>query len=208
MEDKPFKVLIVDDHTIVREALALRLAGEEDLEVMAHFGSGEAAIDFCRKEKPDMVIVDYNLTGINGIDTILKIKSFHPTVSTILLSMFANSIVKEAKAANIKWVINKAEDSEGLVRAIHYAKEGKDYLSLPNQVEAPDTSEVKHLSKREKEILTLLAKGRRQTEIAIDLNISIKTVESHRQQISKKLGLVSIPELTLYALRKGWIPLD
>ena len=149
METDSYKIIIVDDHTIV-EALALRLSSEEGIEVMADFSSGEKAIEFCRHEKPDIVIVDYNLNGINGIETIVKIKTFYPSIPSILLSMFSNSIVNEAKMANIKWVINKAEDSDVLVRAIRYVKEGKDYLNLSSASFSEDSDKIKSLSKEKK----------------------------------------------------------
>jgi DNA-binding NarL/FixJ family response regulator len=213
------RIVLADDHKIVREGLKALLEKETGIEIAAVAEDGRTAVQFARDLLPDVVVMDIGMPGLNGIEATRCITVENPQIKVLVLSMHsARRYVMEALSAGAKGYILKDCASEELARAINivYANETylspkvadimvKDYMNLlPNQGQAP----LELLSKREREVLQLIAEGQNTKEIAFLLNLSIKTIESHRQQIMRKLNLQSVASLTRYAIREGLTPLD
>lgn len=213
------RIVLADDHKIVREGLKALLEKESDIEILAVAEDGRTAVQFAQDLLPDVVVMDIGMPGLNGIEATRCITVENPQIRVLVLSMHsARRYVLEALSAGAKGYILKDCASEELARAIQIVNSNETYLSpkvadilvkdymnlLPNQEQAP----LELLSKREREVLQLIAEGQNTKEIAFLLNLSIKTVESHRQQIMRKLNLQTVAGLTRYAIREGLTPLD
>jgi DNA-binding NarL/FixJ family response regulator len=213
------RVLLADDHKIVREGLRSLLEKEPDIEVVAMADNGRMAVQLAGKLMPDVVVIDIAMPDMNGIDATRRIVGDSPEIRVLTLSMHsARRFVTEALSAGAKGYLLKDCASGDLVRAIRMVAGNETYLS-PKITELivkdymrrlPELSSPAGciLSAREREVLQLIAEGESTKEIAFTLRVSIKTVETHRQQIMKKLNLHSIAELTRYAIREGLTPLD
>jgi len=213
------KVLLADDHKIVREGLSSLLEREPDIEVIALADNGRIAVQFAGELRPDVAVIDIAMPEMNGIEAIRRISRENPAIMVLALSMHsARRFVVEALSAGAKGYLLKDCAAEELVRAIRTVA-GKETYLCPKAAElivkdymkrlpesAPTSDSL--LSTRENEVLQLIAEGQNTKEIAFTLAISIKTVETHRQQIMKKLNLHSVAELTRYAIREGLTPLD
>jgi DNA-binding NarL/FixJ family response regulator len=213
------KVLLADDHKIVREGLRSLLEKEPDINVIAMAHNGRMAVQLAGDLRPDVAVIDIAMPEMNGIEAIRRIFGEDPGIRILALSMHsARRFVVEALSAGAKGYILKDCASEDLVRAIRIVADNETYLSpkiaglivkdyvkrLPES--APSVDLI--LSTREREVLQLIAEGKSTKEIAFTLGISVKTAETHRQQIMKKLNLHSVAELTRYAIREGLTPLD
>ena len=213
------RVLLADDHKIVREGLSSLLEREPDIEVIALADNGRIAVQFAGELRPDVAVIDIAMPEMNGIEAIRRISRENPAIMVLALSMHsARRFVVEALSAGAKGYLLKDCAAEELVRAIRTVA-GKETYLCPKAAElivkdymkrlpesAPTSDSL--LSTRENEVLQLIAEGQNTKEIAFTLAISIKTVETHRQQIMKKLNLHSVAELTRYAIREGLTPLD
>jgi DNA-binding NarL/FixJ family response regulator len=211
------RVLLADDHKIVREGLRSILEKERDIEVVAMADNGRKAFQLASKLLPDVALIDVGMPEMNGIDATRRICSEAPKVRVLLLSMHsARRFVTEAFSAGANGYLVKDCASEELVRAIRTVAGNDSYIS-PSVAGLILKDYLKHspdagrgfslLSSREREVLQLLAEGENTKEIAFKLGVSIKTVETHRQQIMKKLNLRSVAELTRFAIREGITPL-
>lgn len=208
------KILIADDHAIVRQGLRALIDKEEDMLVGAEAGTGAEAIRLTRQERPDVIVMDISMPDVNGIDATRGITAEFPEVKVLALSMESDRrfVVEVLKAGASGYVLKDAAFSE-LATAIRAVAAGETYL--PSRVttllikeylqripdEVPATYE--NLSGREREILQLIADGSNAKEIAFAFGVSVKTVENQRHSIMKKLDLFSIAELTKYAVRQG-----
>ncbi len=208
------RVLLVDDHRIVLEGLNLILARESDLEVVAEAGDGATGVALAAELVPDVVVMDISMGGMNGIEATRRISAASPLVKVLTLSMVTDrAYVVEALKAGAKGYLVKecaAEELSGAIRAI---SQGNPYLSpqitelvvrdyMQSATEERSTGN-RRLSAREREVLQAIADGRSTKEIAYDFGVSIKTVETQRLNIMKKLDLYSVAELTKYAVREG-----
>ncbi|MRR58420.1 MAG: response regulator transcription factor [Deltaproteobacteria bacterium] len=213
------RILLADDHKIVREGLRALLEKERDIEVVAVAEDGRSATQLALELLPDVAVIDIGMPGLNGIDATRCITVENPAVRVLVLSMHsARRYVLEALSAGAKGYILKDCASEELARAIRIVKANETYLSPKvadilvkdciNLVPAQGLDTAALLSKREREVLQLIAEGHNTKEIAFLLNLSIKTVETHRQQLMKKLNLQTVAGLTRYAIREGLTPLD
>ncbi len=213
------KVLLADDHKIVREGLRSLLEKEERISVLALADNGRMAVRLAKETQPDVVVMDIAMPDMNGIEATRRLVSENPEMKVLALSMHsARRLVVEALTAGAKGYLLKDCAAEELVRAIRTVAAGKVYLSpdVADQIvkdyvkNPPETSPstLNLLSAREKEVLQLISEGKNTKEIAFTLHVSIKTVESHRQQIMKKLNLQSVAGLTRYAIREGLTPLE
>lgn len=206
-------VLLADDHRLVREALRDALAREADVRVVAEVGEGEAAVDYVARLHPDVVVLDIGLPDLNGIEVAARIQKLGTPTRIVALSAYSDKrFVTEMLRAGAAAYVSKAAAGTELVVAIRAVAAGGSYLSpdvaatLVAGVRG-DASEgsAARLGRREREILTLIAQGERSPAIAARLHISGATVEAHRRNIMRKLGLHTVAELTRYAVREGFV---
>jgi two-component system response regulator NreC len=214
------KVLLVEDHIVVRQGIKALLSDEPDLEIVGEADNGREALQAVMELQPNLVLMDISMPGLNGIEATRQIRQRHPEVKVIVLSMHANEeYVFQVLRAGASGYVLKQSDSSEVLTAIRAALAGGSFLSPPisrtviddyvRRVEARgEESELDLLTSREREVLQLLAEGMSNREIAEQLNISIKTVETHRSNMMSKLDVDSKTELIKYALRKGWATLE
>jgi DNA-binding NarL/FixJ family response regulator len=213
------KIILADDHKIMRQGLHNLLEKQADFEVVDEADDGITAVKKTRKLSPDVIIMDVAMPGLNGIEATRQIKADMPDVKVIALSMHAEKrFVAEMLNAGASAYLLKDSAFEELVQAIRAALVNKIYLNPSiaenvikdyiNQVPRESFSAFSILTKREREVLQLLAEGRSTKEIASLLFLSVKTVETHRKNIMEKLDLHSVAELTKYAIREGITSLD
>ena len=212
-------VLLADDHRIFREGLKPLLAAGAGFEVVAEAEDGLQALELGRKLKPGLAILDISMPGLNGIEVARNLAQDSPETAVIILSMHSDRrFVLEALRAGARAYLLKDDGFEELVDAMKAVTQGRLYLSsaISDQVirdyvslaDAEQGSAFAVLSSREREVLQLLAEGLATKEIAARLNLSAKTVESHRKAVMDKLEMRSIAELTKYAIRQGLTSLD
>lgn len=205
------RVLIVDDHPLVRTGFVQLISDEPDLEVCGEAADENEALEIVASEQPDLVIVDLSLAGGSGINLIERIKAHHSGVAMLVASMHDESLYAErVLAAGALGYINKQEAASNIIRAIRRVLEGKVYVSdklterlldgLTGMVNAPGQTPMQRLSNRELEVFELIGRGMTTGKIADHLKLSTKTIETHRENIKKKLGLASGQELTRRAM--------
>ncbi|KAF0236327.1 MAG: two component LuxR family transcriptional [Prolixibacteraceae bacterium] len=212
------KVLLVDDHQLFREGIATLLFSAENIEVIAQAEDGADAIEKVKHYKPDVVLLDIAMPRMNGIEAAKKIKILNPAVKVITLSMHSDKqYVKGVLEAGADGYLLKNCTYRQLTDAVQTVYEGKKYLSqditemVINGYLSPSKSEEREydkLSEREKEIFMLFAHGKSTREIGEKLFISVKTVNTHKQNILAKLKLTSNAELVKYALKNGLISIE
>jgi two-component system response regulator NreC len=205
------RIVVVDDHAVVRSGLKLLLAAEEDLEVVGEAGDARGAVFEVRAQKPDIVLLDVVMPGESGIEAVPKLLHDAPDARIVVLSMQDDpSYVRQAFAAGASgYVLKEAADAE-VVEAIRQVATGGRYVHpvLGARMVAADAAaqaaaEADPLSEREREVLKLLALGHTNQEIATQLFISVRTAETHRAHIMRKLQLETRAELVRYAIEHG-----
>jgi len=215
------RVLLVEDHTIVRKGLRSLLDKETGIKVVEEAEDGREAILKAEELYPDVVVMDIAMPGLNGLEATRQIKKRFPDIKIIILTMHANEeyILQSLKAGASGYLVKKAAPVE-LISAINAVHKGNSFLSpsisrtvideyIRRSKEISEGEEgFEQLTVREREVLQLIAEGRKTREIAELLYISIKTVETHRAHIMNKLDIHSTAELTRYAIRKGIISSD
>lgn len=208
------RVLLADDHKIMRQALRALLEREESIEVVAEAGNGREVLDLAVQCAPDLVIMDVGMPGLNGIEATKQLLARQPRIKVIALSAYSDRrFVSGMLKAGASGYIVKAAAGEELIRAICCVQNDQDYLcpelaqTLEDVVSERGKKADGVLGRREMEVLQLLSEGFRSPEIATRLNISTATVEVHRRNIMHKLGLHSVAELTKYAIREGLTPM-
>ena len=211
------KVLIADDHAIVREGVRMILAKEPDIEVVGEAEDGQQALDLVEQLGPNVVIMDLSMPGMGGIEATKKVKEQHPSVSVLALTMHEDeSYVFQLLRAGASGYVLKRAAAQDLVQAVRAAAKGEAFLypsvarkvveDYLKRVEAGEERErYDGLTEREREILTLIAQGLGNQQIAEKLYITIKTVQTHRAHVLEKLGLHDRTQLVRYAIRKGLI---
>ena len=213
------RILLADDHQIMRDGLRAILASEESFEIVGEADNGREAVTLARTLVPDVIIMDIGMPDLNGVEATRQVKAENPGVKVIALSMYADrGYVLGILEAGASGYVLKAGAYDELQRAVKAVTQGRDYLSpditqmvIDAQVRAPSqrgTSTRADLGPREREIVQLLAEGHTSPEIARRLHISTRTVETHRRNIMSKLDLHSVAEITKYAIRKGLTSLD
>jgi DNA-binding NarL/FixJ family response regulator len=208
------QVLLADDHKIVRDGLRVLIERCHDMQVIAEAEDGRKAIQLARKHKPDVVIMDISMPGLNGIDATRQILDEAPGTKVIALSMHSDKQFVDGmlRAGAVGYLLKDCAADE-LIQCIRIVLSGRICLSpgitgfLVNEYLHPTRDEVlaprTELSVREREVLQLIAEGGSTKDIANSLHISIKTVETHRKNIMEKANLHSVAELTKYAIRHG-----
>jgi DNA-binding NarL/FixJ family response regulator len=214
---KKLRILMADDHVVMRTGLRVLLERQANLEVVGEAANGRETIELAASLKPDVVVMDVGMPSLNGIEATKAIVTQRPATAVIVLSMHADeSYVMRALKAGARAYLLKDSAAADLISAIEAVSQGKsffspkvsrilaeDYIRVLKQKGAVDTYDL--LTSREQEILQLLAEGKANKEVASTLNISPYTVETHRSHILQKLNLHNSAELVLYAVRKGII---
>jgi DNA-binding NarL/FixJ family response regulator len=213
------KILIVDDHGIVREGLKSLLQNQSDMEVVGEGQDGQIAVELAEQLSPDMVIMDMSMPNLNGIEATRLILQHSPNIKVIILSMHSDRhIVKETLEVGASAYVLKSNLFDEMLRALETVAEGGRYLSpritdvvVDDYVgESTENGSAKttKLTSRERQIVQLVAEGKTIKEIARILHLSPKTADSNRRQIMNKLGFSSVAELTKYAIREGLTSLE
>ncbi len=216
---KPIRVLIADDHALVRAGLRALLARIGGVEVVGEAANGRDALRLMRELEPDLALLDIAMPELNGLDTAARAARSHPKVRVMIVSMHATEgYVREALRAGAAGYVLKDAEIEELERAIRAVARGERYLTpaISSQViegllraergEAKNSDEP--LTVRQREVLQLIAEGHGTRAIAERLHLSVKTVETHRAQIMERLQIFDVAGLTRYAIRAGLIAPD
>src|SRR5689334_12141652 len=201
-------IVLADDHTVMRNALRMLLDAEPGFEVVAEAGDADSAVRYVRGHKPTVLILDLNMPGRSSLDALPDIQEASPDTEIVVLTMQNEpAFARRALQAGVRgYVLKEAADAE-LVQAVRSAAGGDTYLqpALGARLASADSHEADELSERERDVLRLIALGHTNAEVAEQLYISIRTVESHRAHIQQKLRLSSRAELVRYALERGLV---
>jgi two-component system response regulator NreC len=199
-------IVLADDHAVVRSALRMLLEAEPDFEVVAEAGDADGAVRYARGHKPQVLILDLNMPGVPSLERVPAIRQASPDTRIVVLTMQEDpAFAREAMRAGVLgYILKEAADAE-LVKAVRMAAQGETYLqpSLGARLAAEPVEGEDELSGRESEVLRLIALGHTNAEIAEQLYLSVRTVESHRAHIQQKLRLTKRSELVRYALEHG-----
>jgi DNA-binding NarL/FixJ family response regulator len=214
---RKLRILLADDHTVMRSGLRALLERQQNFEVVGEADNGREAVSLCASLLPDIVIMDVGMPLLNGVEATKALLKQSPSTGVVMLSMHSDEVyVMRSLQAGARAYLLKDSAAPDLISAIDAVSHGKsffspairsllaeDFVQVLRQKGAVDSYEL--LTAREREILQLLAEGKSNKEVAADLNISLYTVETHRSNILEKLGLHTPAELILYAVRKGII---
>ncbi|MRS11962.1 MAG: response regulator transcription factor [Actinobacteria bacterium] len=217
------RLLLVDDHQIVREGLRSLLAKEMDIEVVGEADNGRDALRLCAAFKPDVVVMDVTMQGLNGIDATRELTTDHPDVRVIALSMHSDRrYVSDMLASGASGYLLKDSAYDELATGVRTVSNGRSYLSkavsdvvvedylarVSSRLGQAGSPSTRVLSSREREVLQLVAEGLSTKQTAAMLHVSVKTVEAHRRQIMDKLRTYNVAGLVKYAIREGLVPLE
>ena len=212
LNNKKIRVLLADDHTILRKGIRMLIDAQADMEVVGEAATGREAIETARSLKPDVIIMDVSMPELNGIEGTRQICDELTRTRVLALTMHKDSVyVREILRAGARGYLLKDTEDDDLLRAIRTIHRGEAFLS-PAISDAVLTDYRRHvtnpvdlLTSREREILTLVAEGKTNKEIANALNLSVYTVESHRGSVMEKLNLHNTGDIVRFALRNGLI---
>ncbi len=212
------KVLLADDHIVVRQGLRALLAAEPDIEIVGEADNGRQAVQMIRKEAPDVALIDIAMPVLNGLEATRQITRSNPATKVLILSSYSDDeYIQQVTEAGAAGYLVKQTAANDLLKAIREAHKGNAFFSpaiakrLRDQCRdafatgQPVKKRTDYLTTREAEVLQLIAEGRANKQIAAELCISIKTVEKHRQQVMNKLGIHDVAGLTRHAIAKGII---
>ena len=211
------RILLADDHNVLRDGMRLLLERQPGFSVVGEASDGRETLDLVHSQQPDVVVMDIAMQNMNGIEATRRIVEKYPQTGVVILSMHFDEsyVIRSLKAGARAYLLKDALKAE-LIDAIHAVAQGKsffspkisrilqeDYVQALGRKSADDTYEL--LTDREREVLQLVAEGKTNKEIAGALSLSLYTVDTHRTHILQKLNLHSVPEVILYAVRKGII---
>jgi len=201
-----YTVLVADDHTIVREGL-VSLLRAHDFDVVDEAGDGHALIESVRRLRPDVVVTDISMPGLGGLEALARLKADRIDAKVIMLTMHSDAdLATRALRAGASGFLLKHSAGEELLTAIHQVLQGHVYLTATltkdvfERMATPAERSEPHLTVRQREVLHLIVEGRRMKEIAVTLNLSARTVETHKYQMMQILGVESTAELVRYAI--------
>jgi DNA-binding NarL/FixJ family response regulator len=212
------RVLLADDHVLVRAGIRTLLEKIPNVKVVAEAASGREALEMVKIKLPDLVLMDIAMADLNGLDALSRIAKDFPEVSVMILSAHANEeyVIRALRSGAAGYLLKDAATAE-LELAISSVREGKTYLSPSISRTAIDSylerigdvvSPLEQLTSRQREILQLIGEGKNTKQIAFNLEISIKTVESHRLQLMERLRIHDVPGLVRFAIRTGLVSAD
>ncbi len=212
------RILIADDHSIVRRGLRALVQSQSEWEVCAEASNGREALEMIAQLEPDVAIVDIGMPVLNGLETTRKIVESYPRTEVLVLTMHqSDEVVREVLKAGARGYVLKSDADQHLIAAVEMLLQHKPFLTPDvtntvltrylNNHDAPDIEFDTRLTAREREIVQLLSEGRSNKEVAVTLDISTRTVETHRANIMHKLGLDSLGELVRYAIRNKIVQL-
>ena len=213
----PFRILLADDHEIVRRGLCSLLRAQPDWEVCGEAGIGREAVEKALQLQPEVVILDVGMPSLNGLEATRQILKANPQIKILILTLHdSDQVVQEVLNAGARGFLLKSDAARDLVAAVEALRRGKiyftpkvasmvleGYLRRDKSVNPPETSTRSRLTPREREIVQLLAEGKSSKEVAVVLGLSVKTAETHRSNIMRKLELHSVSDLVLYAVRNN-----
>lgn len=211
-ENKTARIMIADDHGIVRSGLKLLLEMQDGIEVIAEAGNGKEALDIALRERPDIAILDVKMPEMTGLEVTRRIRAEAPEITVLILSMHDDEryVFESLKAGASGYVLKTQADSD-LLDAVNAARRGEPFLSpqaqqaLINDVLGDNGEQQRQLSPREEEVVRLVAEGHTNREIAAILGLAEKTAENHRSNAMRKLGMRDRVELVRYAIRRGLV---
>jgi DNA-binding NarL/FixJ family response regulator len=208
------RILVADDHDIIRRGLKQLLTGHSGWEVCGEAKTGREAVNVTEQLKPDIVVLDISMPDLNGLEAARQILKSSPNTAVLILTMhFTDQLVRDVIESGARGYILKSDADKDLVSAVEAISNRRTYftrevsevlldkISRPDVVPDPDSVMRNRLTSREREIVQLLAEGKSSKEVAVALGISVKTAETHRANIMRKLELHSVSELVLYAIR-------
>jgi DNA-binding NarL/FixJ family response regulator len=209
---KRIRILLADDHAVVRRGFQMILAEQPDMEIVGEAGNGREALELAAQLKPDVVVMDVAMPELNGIEATRRMPDHAPHARVLALSMHKDAVyVREILRAGARGYLLKDAAPADLVTAVRAVASGEGYLSPAVSDAVLDdyrrhvTNPIDLLTSREREVLQMLAEGKTNKEIAAVLNLSVYTVDAHRGRIMEKLNVHSINELVRFAVRNGLI---
>ncbi len=209
---KRIRILLADDHAVVRQGFKMILGAQPDMEIVGEAGNGREAVELAEALKPEVVVMDVAMPELNGIEAARRLAASTPHTRVLALSMHKDSVyVREILRAGARGYLLKDSGAADLISAVRAVASGEGFLSpgvsdaVLDDYRRHVTNPIDLLTSREREVLQLLAEGRTNKEIAGVLNLSVYTVDAHRGRIMEKLNLHSINELVRFAVRSGLI---
>lgn len=212
------RIVIADDHRIVREGLKLLLEQEEDFSVIGEAADGLEAVEMVERSAPDVLVLDIALPSMNGIEVAEKVKQDHPETKIVILSMYANeAYFLGALRNNVDSYVLKNEGAAILVQAVREVMDGRRFLSAlltertidaylkANDKDSDASNDYSKLTQRERDVVRMIAEGHTNASIASHMSISQRTVETHRANVMHKLGLTCQADLVRFAVRSGML---
>ena len=206
------RILLADDHAVVRQGFKMILAAQPDMEIVGEAGNGREALDLAGQLQPDVIVMDVAMPELNGIEATRRVADLSPRSRVLALSMHKDSVyVREILRAGARGYLLKDAISSDLLAAVRAIARGEGYLSpgvsdaVLNDYRRHVTDPIDLLSSREREVLQMIAEGKTNKEIATVLNLSVYTVDAHRGRIMEKLNLHSATDLVRFAVRAGLV---
>jgi DNA-binding NarL/FixJ family response regulator len=209
-----FRILVADDHELVRRGIRVLLENHPGWEVSAEAKDGREAVERANELKPDLVLMDIGMPNLNGIDAARQILANSPATHILILTMhYSQQVVQEVLAVGARGFLLKSDAGRDLITAVEAVQHNRTFFTSQatevvvdgylNPEKKEEQSLRNRLTPRERQVVQLLAEGKTSKEVAVTLNLSVKTAETHRTNIMRKLDLHSVADLTLYALRNG-----
>ena len=200
------KVVLIDDHEIFRLGLRALLEAEPGIEVIGEAGSGEQGLDVVATTAPDIVVLDYSMPGLSGLEILARLRRQHPALGIIFLTASrSEAVLSEALQAGAQGIILKQDAGSQLVQAILSVARGEQLISSSSEPLVGRHDALADLTKRERQVLRLIANGYRNREISEALSISLKTVDTHRTNLMRKLNLHNLVDLVDFANQIGLV---
>jgi two-component system nitrate/nitrite response regulator NarL len=213
---KTIKLLLADDHPVVRKGIMSCLARHEHLKIIGEASNGSEALQKVRELNPDIVLMDIDMPELNGLSVTELLRKENPKVKVLVLSMHNQpEYVMRIVQSGARGYVLKGAPTDDLVKAIEMVNGGESFfspdvarLALNQLIQGSGGATKNELTNREREVLTLIAEGLSNKEIAMRLGVGVRTVETHRERVMRKLDIHSVAGLTRYAISKGWVTVD